>query len=399
MKDNKFVVIKNLNIYNIFSPKKVTSMKNILIRESYEILKNNSEKLLTFSFIYMVIFVVALLLDRLFFGAFIIVTCFALIPYFLSLQRITVKACHNESINFTDFNQYYKSYFTRRFNGCYRVVITILKAFVFCFFLDFLLYIYYLIVNYDEMMRLVEISQTYSLDEFMIYLDQNSDLFMPHYDAFAIVIMGLVFLFFIFCLFRNLFAAYFSIETPVVAPIAARVNKKVFPKIRHDYFKKVSSVIWPSLIIFVLGYGGCSFLGYQVLAFSAHDAALFGFAIGVTLCFPYLSLYLIASYKIFLEHAHLYRAELNSMVSKQFHSLNDDKNLNITDEQKKQIDELISQMTSEIEKMAKENGIEGLENLDNLEIKIDTEKVDEETTLNTSNEVKDDKKEDADNEE
>ena len=324
-------------------------MKSRIVKESYTVLKNNKEKLLTFSFIYIVIFVTGLLLNRLIPFGFLLVVAFALVPFLLSFQIMVVKACKRQTLEFSDFNQNYRLYYTPRFNGCYRVINTFLKTFLFYCLMSIVLLSILFFAYRENIEEVLNASQNLSAYDAYNYLNEELFNIIPYFDYYEVILNGFVFLYFVLCLSKNVFSAYFSFDIPVVAMTASRINRMVFPKISRDYHAKMGSVIWPSLIVYLIVYGLCTYIGLGVMHFETFDTCVLALSLSVAGCFVFFPIYLIAGDKIYCLHRDLYRKALNEMMSKAYVDVTDSKE-ELKEDQKRQIEDLLNQMKNEIDK-------------------------------------------------
>lgn len=335
-------------------------------KECIVVLKKNADKLLTFSFIFLVMVSVSLFLNNIgFLGIFgtMIGFYFMVIPFLFSLQLMVVKCCNNIEIDYKDFSNNYKSYFSPRFRGLYKAIFSLLKTILVFFVATGCFSIIMYLTNteslnlfFDEMAKINE----YNLK--MEYFYENYQTYLVGIDFYILGSYAVSFLAFCYFIGQNIMTPYFAMKFPVNPIICRKVNYSSFRILKKEYLKTTLGLTWPGIILYFVGVA----LGGLISYFAGFNGTLMiaiSISLGILFNFPFLILYLIASYKFYSLHKNVYHDAFKVFIEESFIQIQHTKGLSV--EQEKQINEVLNKLAKELEDSNDQNIVENDVNQNN----------------------------------
>lgn len=337
-------------------------------------------QLLAISFSFVIVFIAALVLELVFMGSVILTFPLFVIPIFFCLQVGSIRIKSDTPMSMKEFYHPYSMGLSSKFRGCYRSLMTALKA-----ILIFVLAALGLSVLASYLFPLLDPSYSVLMNNFADllqsgadyatlakFLDDNAATFDMLTNIVGTLSAFVAFLYFLVTMASNMMIVNLSLNMLTDHRLLIFVHKRTFPEIRSQYRQLFNRALWPALLLYILGFATGSAIGWVVYN-SFLVIATFGMIGALLFIWPFLPVVLGVMEQIYELFSPYYFRNSTEEIKKTMDAIN--KNDNLTDEQREQIKDFF------------DGGTDLQKKIDELNAKI-----------NHQNEDKaDDKKEDQDN--
>lgn len=248
---------------------------------------------------------------------------FGVIPLFYCLQIACVKVASGKEIEYNEFYQPYKTYFSAN-RGCYKMIRNTILTFLIFYLSIYLSIFLYDLFNYGVLNSILD--EYYSLE--MTTNDYNNlinEIFnMKGFIYYLVLTLMLPFLFFFNRVKKKLLVPYFNLLLPMPNMVTQSVTKKIYKDYKKEINKHTLAGNLLFLFVFVVGYTITSIITTLLLqntdnSFSVALVILVSMFVGLLLtCFvlpPVLLNYCFAADLLHMEYIKGLKTELTSLIA------------------------------------------------------------------------------------
>jgi len=312
-------------------------------------------QLLAMSFSFVIVFIAALVLNIVFAVSIIFTIPIFVAPLFFCLQVSSVRLKAEGRLSTKDYYHFYPMGLSSKFRGAYRILSTALKTLLIFFLAVFALGIIasYVFPLFDSAFATAMadfttlVANTNVTYEAMVaFLNEHTAAFAPMINSVGVLSVAIAFFYFLDATGTNLLIVNLSLNMLSDRRLLIIIHKQAYPEIRHDYRKLYIGAMWPSIILFIVGFALGAFIGW--LAFDNYLViGTFGMIGALLFLWPMLPFFLSVTEQLYEKFSPVYFRYSSEEIKKTIDAL--DKNDALTPEVREEIKSFFEEQ-SDLEK-------------------------------------------------